>query len=130
MQEIAKTEFYTIAVDLPKNRLYQTIKGSWVRPVKGDPYLQDFEKAAKLLKKGFTGLSDATQISVMSQEWTEAAQKTRQILIEAGISKAAEVLSESVILKMQVQRIFRQAGFTMKFFSNLQEAEAWLDGKE
>ena len=127
MKEIAKTEFYTIAVDLSKNRLYQTVKGSWVRPVKGDPYLQDFEKAVKLLKKGLTGLSDATQISVMSQEWTEAAKKTRQVLMEAGISKAAEVLSENAILKMQVQRVFHQAGFTMQFFSNLKEAEAWLD---
>lgn len=130
MKEIAKTEFYTIAVDLSKNRLYQTVKGSWVRPVKGDPYLQDFERALKLLKKGFTGLSDATQISVMSQEWTEAIQKTHQTLINAGTSKVAEVLTENAILKMQVQRIFRQSGFTMKFFSDVTEAEAWLDGKE
>lgn len=127
MKEIAKTHFYTLTVDPSKNRLYQTVKESWVRPVKGDPYLQDLERALRQMKKGFTALNDTTRVKVMSQEWSEAITKARKMLIEAGIAKSTEVLTESVILKMQVQRVSRQAGFTTKFFSDPKEAEAWLD---
>lgn len=127
MKEIAKTDFYTIAVDPAKNRLYNTARGSWVRSVKGDLYLQNLEKALKLVKKGFTALNNTTDVQVMSQEWSGVITRARQMLIEAGISKTAEVLAESAILKMQVQRVSRQAGFITKFFSNVKEAEAWLD---
>lgn len=127
MQEIAKTDFYTIAVDPAKNRLYHTTQGSWVRPVKGDPYLQDLEKAVKQMKRGFTALNNVARVSVMSQEWSEAITRARQMLTEAGIAKSADVLAESAILKMQVQRISRQAGFATKIFSDVKEAEAWLD---
>ena len=119
--------FYMIAVDLSKNRLYNLAKGPWVRPAKGDPNLLDLEKALKQVKKGFTALNNTTTVNVISQEWAGVLTKARQMLIEAGISKSAEVLAESAILKMQVQRVSRQAGFTTKIFSDVKDAEAWLD---
>jgi hypothetical protein len=128
IQEIAKTQLYQISVDVEKNRLYHKALGRWIAPVTETNYIADIKAALNYLKPGFTAVNDVVNRGVMSPEWTEVAQETRQLLVKAGIKKSAEVISENVIQEYQIKRISRIMEFPTQFFTNIEDASAWLDG--
>jgi len=128
MQSIASTDFYSIAVDRQKNRLYITIKGAtWIDPNKVRNWLDDLAAGLKLLSPGFTELIDWTQMSgILLTDYIDEAQK---LTMKAGLHKAARLHSRKSFAKLQLDNISEKTGFPVQSFFDQKAAEAWLDEK-
>jgi hypothetical protein len=130
LQQIAKTEFYLLSVDVRKKRVYNTVFGKWGEQPEIARFVQDWDNVLKLISHGYTMLTDATQFRLLSAEWATTTIRTRKKLVEAGITKIAEVLPENAFIKMQFGAISERTGIQTKIFSNKIDAEAWLDSRE
>jgi hypothetical protein len=128
LQQIAKTEFYLLSVDVRKKRVYNTVFGMWGERPEVSRFTQDWDHVLQFVSQGYTMLTDATQFRLLSAEWATRTIKTRKKLVEAGITKIAEVLPENAFIKMQFGTISERTGIQTKIFSNKIDAEAWLDG--
>jgi hypothetical protein len=127
MNEIAKTNFYTMEVDTVKNRLYLKIIGFWSDPSLVPNYLADIKKAAQALTIGFTVLTDLTEMKTAPQEVGELHARAQKILVNFGLKKTAEIVPGSVILKMQVKKFGKISEIQKEQFHSAEEAEAWLE---
>ena len=125
MQEVASTDFYRIAVDTEKNRIYQWLKGSWTRKEDVPNFVADMQSAIRMVTGGFTMLVDLTEIkTVLVYDLWEGVMK---LLVAAGISKTGDVYSDQMFTEAGTDMAARKAGFEKKNFRSRQEAEAWLD---
>ncbi len=129
MTEITKTEYYALAVDKIKNRIYFSITGFWGNPSVVPNYLRDIERASKEVVRGYTILSDLVKMRTMPPEAGKMHEQAQKILVDAGLAKTAEVLPQNVILKLQLQRHAESSKMTKKVFASKVEAEAWLDSR-
>jgi hypothetical protein len=130
LQQIAKTEFYLLSVDVRKKRIYNTVFGMWGEHPEISRFIQDWDNVLKYISQGYTMLTDATQFRLLSAEWATTTIRTRKRLVEAGITKIAEVLPENAFIKMQFGAISERTDIQTKIFSNKIDAEAWLDSRE
>ena len=126
---IAKTDFYTVGINKPKNRAYLIFTGYCSKPSNIPNFLDDIKKAAHGLKQGFTLLTDVTMLKTPPQDVAELHIKSQEIWIESGLSKTAEILPNTKIAKMALDRWSKTSGMKKEWFDNKFEAEAWLDGK-
>ena len=126
---IAKTDFYSLEIDMPKNRAYLNFTGFCSKASDMPNFLDDVKKAARGLKRGFTLLTDVTEIKTPPKEMEELHVKSQQIWIESGLSKTAEILPASTIAKLALDRWSKTTGMEKEWFDNKDAAEAWLDGK-
>ena len=67
---IASNKFYLIEVSQEKNRAYLKIFGFWKGAEAVPNYLTDWAKATSMLVKGFTLLTDASEMKTHPQEVT------------------------------------------------------------
>ena len=67
-QLVTKNERYEFEVDLAKNRIYFTPTGDWDSPQDVPNYLGDIKKCIGMVSKGYTVLSDITNLGVPSPE--------------------------------------------------------------
>lgn len=125
--KIADNDFYSIEADGSKNRIYLTIKGFWqdINQIKG--YLDDIKNAANSVNKGFTILSDLTTMKTPTQEIGELHVKAQQVLVDAGLSKTAEVHPASTVTQLSLKRFSEESGMQKGLFPTREEAEKWLD---
>lgn len=124
--EINKTKQYTIAVSPSKNRAYLRIIGFWRDPEVVPDYIRDWTKAVSLLNKGFTLLTDASEMKTHPTSVRPLHEQAQAILIKAGVSKVAEVLKDDVA-EMQLDAVAKTTQFPKKNFRSHNDAEAWLD---
>ena len=127
MKKIAKTKYYTLFVDPNKNRIYWTPLGFWDDSVDESFLLQKWEIALHMISRGFTILSDATQVRTLPPKWTNMFTDIQNRMVKAGLSASAEVFSKNAILQMQSNRISKKSKMPKEIFSDKQEAERWLD---
>jgi hypothetical protein len=127
MKEIAVNEFYSIKVDEAKNRLYLTITGFWQKADQVPEYLNDLKKATQFISKGYTILSDIRKMKAPTQEIGALHVKAQKIVIDAGLSKTAEVHPESMMAKISVDRFSEESGMKKGLFPSIEEAEKWLN---
>ncbi|MCP4403476.1 MAG: hypothetical protein GY801_39990 [bacterium] len=128
MQEIAYTDFYTLAVDTNKNRIYCTVIGNSL--AENAAFIRDWERAKSLMNPGFTVLTDISRIQHVTKEWVTIPVKLYTMLIYAGLAGTAEVLSERVATELhmnQRNRISRACYTKEEIFTNRRMAEVWLD---
>lgn len=124
---IAKTDFYSLEIDKLKNRAYLTFTGFCSEPSDMPNFLDDIKKAAQGLKQGFTLLTDVTKIKTPPKEVAELHIKSQEIWITSGLSKTAEILPDTAIAKLALDRYSKTSGMEKEWFDNKNEAEAWLD---
>ncbi len=127
MKEILKNDYYSITVDEKKNRIYLTITGFWKDTNSVTNYISDLTEACRRLTKGFTILTDITQMKPPSPEVGEIHMKAQKVLVDAGLSHTAEILPASAVAKMAVDRYSDESGMKKGSFSSTPEAEVWLD---
>lgn len=125
--EIAATPFYSITADTDKNRIYFSIVGSWKSPSDVPNYMDDWKKAVKQVRRGFTVLTDMTQAKVALPEIRKLHEDAQKMVMSAGLSKVAEVYPDDAVLKMQIDRISQASSMTKQAFSDRKAAELWLD---
>ena len=127
LAKINDNKYYRISVAPEKNRAYLKILGFW-RSVEVVPdYLKDWTKATSLLKKGFTLLTDASEMKTHPQDVRKLHEQAQAIILKAGVSKVAEVLKDDVA-EMQLDAVAKTTQFPKKNFRTADEAEKWLDG--
>jgi hypothetical protein len=129
MKQIAKNQFYEMAVDPAKNRAYVTIVGDWERASDVSSYLPDWDSAIGEVTRGFTLLSDLTQAKPASPEIKALHEAAQKKLAQAGLGKMADVLPRDAVLKMQVDQVAHKTDMLKMVFASKAEAEAWLDKK-
>jgi len=125
--KIAATPFYSITADTDKNRIFFSIIGSWKSPSDAPNYLEDWKKALKLVRRGFTVLTDLTQAKVALPEIRKLHEDAQKIVMSAGLSKVAEIFPDDAVLKMQQDRISQATSMTKQVFSDRKAAELWLN---
>lgn len=116
---------YEVKTNALKNRLYITVEGAMVKD-EVETYKSAVRKNIEKLKPGFTVAIDLRKTSVVDQDTVVQMQEIKKIAVAAGLSKSAIVV-ESAILKMQTNRNFKDVGPQDKAFSDLSEAEKFLD---
>jgi hypothetical protein len=126
--DINKTKQYTIAVSPAKNRAYLKIIGFWRGPEIVPDYIKDWTKALSLLNKGFTLLTDASEMKTHPTSVRPLHEQAQAMLIKAGVAKVAEVLKDEVA-EMQLDAVAKTTQFPKKNFRAHNDAEAWLDIK-
>ncbi|MCA1960929.1 MAG: hypothetical protein LDL33_09035 [Desulfomonile sp.] len=125
MREIASTDFYSIHVDMAKNRLFITYKGAWMKPAQVPNFVKDHADAIKLLSPGFTALVDVRQMEAMLL--SDFIRQAQSDAIQAGIKKAARIYDKPTFIQIQAEHIHKKTGLNSKAFDDVAAAEAWLD---
>ena len=124
--DINKTKQYTISVSPAKNRAYLKIIGFWRGPEIVPDYIKDWTKAVSLLNKGFTLLTDASEMKTHPASVRPLHEQAQGILIKAGVSKVAEVVKDDVA-EMQLDAVAKTTQFPKKTFKLHNDAEIWHD---
>jgi hypothetical protein len=124
--DINKTKQYTIAVAPAKNRAYLKIIGFWRGPEIVSDYIKDWTRAASLLNKGFTLLTDASEMKTHPASVRSLHEQAQAILIKAGVSKVAEIVKDDVA-EMQLDAVAKTTQFPKRTFRSQADAEVWLD---
>ncbi|SKC57346.1 hypothetical protein [Ohtaekwangia koreensis] len=124
--KIGDNKFYTISVSTEKNRAYLKIIGFWRTPEQVPDYINHWVSGVSKLKKGFTLLTDASEMKTHPKEVVKLHEQAQAILLKAGVSKVAEILKDDVA-EMQLNAVAKTTQFPKKNFSTAAEAEAWLD---
>ena len=130
MKEIANNKYYSILIDKNKNRMYLTLFGFWKDRSVVPNYIEDIQKAIQELPKGYTVLTDVTQLKTPPQAISDLHTEAQKVVITSGLKRTAEVVSQDVIAKMALDRYSKRSGMQKGTFGNKDEAEAWLDFEE
>ena len=125
---IVERELYRIEVDPDKNRMYYAASGFWRDPADFPGYFEDYGKAVAAVRPGFTVLTDVREFKAPAQSLKAMFDEQQRILSKAGLKKVAEVFSENVIVKLSLDNIAKHSGMPKRDFTDIAEAEAWLDG--
>ncbi|WKV13260.1 hypothetical protein [Marivirga harenae] len=126
MITIAKNEQYSLKVDITKNRAFLKINGFWRNKEDIPGYLQDWNEAINKLSKGFTLLTDATDMTIHPGDVRDVHSKAQEKIVKAGVKKVAELHGENVA-SMQLDGVSNESGMPKKNFNDRTKAESWLD---
>lgn len=125
MKAIANNEFYILTVDERKNRIHLTMQGEWINFSQVSGWLDHNSEAVKLCAPGFTTLIDWT--SVKATGLPDFIADAQEVMMKAGLRKAARVYDRETFLKFQLDRLTEKTKFPVRSFFDRSEAEAWLD---
>lgn len=123
---ISNNKLYKIEISKEKNRAYLKIIGFWRNPAAVPEYLSDWNKAIASLTKGFTLLTDASEMKTHPQDVRKLHEQAQAMLLKGGVRKVAEVLQDDVA-EMQLDAVAKATQFPKKNFRSREEAEEWLD---
>jgi hypothetical protein len=123
---ISDNKQYKISISPEKNRAYLTIFGFWRNKEAVPDYLKDWQRAVSSLKKGFTLLTDASQMKTHPRDVQKLHEEAQAILLKAGVLKVAEILKDD-ITELQLDAVAKATRFPKKNFKTIEEAEKWLD---
>jgi hypothetical protein len=123
---ISNNKLYKIEISKEKNRAYLKIIGFWRNAAAVPEYLSDWNKAISSLTKGFTLLTDASEMKTHPQDVRRLHEQAQAMLLKGGVRKVAEVLKDDVA-EMQLDAVAKATQFPKKNFRSREEAEKWLD---
>lgn len=123
---ICNNKHYTISVNPEKNRAYLKIIGFWRNPEAVPDYIADWKKAMSHVKKGFTLLTDASEMKTHPKDVRKLHEEAQALLLKCGIKKVAEILKDD-ITEIQLDAVARTTNFPKKNFKEVADAEKWLD---
>ena len=127
--ETARGLNYAMQVDIARNRLEIQFFGDLTDPKENENIPSETRDASERLTKGFTCLADFTKVGLLGLP--DIAKQVQETLVQCGVGKVASVWSTEGFAKLVIQRSANQAsgGYSekRKVFSDLGEAEAWLD---
>ncbi|MBY9078406.1 hypothetical protein KIH86_27190 [Paenibacillus sp. HN-1] len=115
---------YTINYNPAKNRIIVTVQK--IDESNADQYIKDFTEVLKQTKPGFTGCTDVTESSVLSQEVSQKLAPTMELALNKGLTttKKWAYVTNNPVYKMQWRRMFKDS---VEYCETLAEADAYLD---
>jgi hypothetical protein len=123
---IRDNKYYKLTVSPEKNRAYLTIIGYWRNKDVVPDYLKDWTTAASSLKKGFTLLTDASQMKTHPKDVRTLHEQAQALILKAGVIKVAEIMKDD-IAEIQLDAVAKTTQLPKKNFRTAEEAEKWLD---
>lgn len=126
IKTINNNKYYRIDVAPEKNRAYLKIIGFWRNAETVPDYLADWTKAVSSLTKGFTLLTDASEMKTHPADVRKLHEQAQAIILKGGVRKVAEVLKDDVA-EMQLDAVAKTTQFPKRNFRTWEEAEGWLD---
>lgn len=126
MITIAENKQYSLKVDITKNRAFLKINGFWRNKEDIPGYLQDWDEAVNKLTKGFTLLTDASDMTIHPGDVRDVHSKAQEKIVKAGVKKVAE-LHKASVAEMQLNSVSNESGMPKKNFNDREEAMNWLD---
>ena len=124
--KIADTKHYTLHVSPEKNRAYLKIAGFWRNAEAVPNYLDDWKKTLSKVKKGFTLLTDASEMKTHPQDVRKLHEQAQALVLAMDVKKVAEIIKDD-ITEMQLDAVAKTTRFPKKNFKTVEEAEKWLD---
>jgi hypothetical protein len=124
---IAKQELYTIEVNPKKNRMYITLRGTWICRDDVPDYLLHIRKAVEVLSPGFSVLADVSEMgepTVFSMAIHKVAQRS---VVNRGLKRTAEVFPPESSIEKALHRISASSSMVRRSFHSIEKAEKWLD---
>lgn len=126
MTVIEDNKYYKIGYSTQKNRAYLTIRGFWPKPESVPSYLEHWKTTVAPLTRGFTVLTDASEMATHPAAVGELHVQAQKIIIDAGVRKVGEII-KNVIAEMQLDAVAKKQAFPKKSFTSVVEAESWLN---
>jgi len=127
MITVAKTKYYEIEYNEPKNRVYYKIIGFWEDVEHVPLYLWHIKECLRLTKPDFTMLVDATQMEPHPPEIEDLRKQAQVLALAAGMKQAAEIVSQDFISSIQFDCMTETTGFQKGKFKSFTQADTWLD---
>ena len=130
MDTLVANELYHIKCDEFKNRIYVKIMGFWKDLVAANEFVDHLKRSSTMIKNGFTVLVDLSEFKVPKPEVVAIIKASQKHLMDLGMAKSAEIVSESLFTDMAISQITKENEITSdkrKKFKSLAEAEVWLD---
>jgi hypothetical protein len=100
--------------------------GFWRNKETVPDYLKDWTTATLSLQKGFTLLTDASEMKTHPRDVQTLHEQAQSILLKAGVLKVAEILKDN-IAELQLDAVAKATQFPKKNFREREDAEKWLD---
>lgn len=117
---------YEIRADEERNRLYMTLEGMLDEDTAGEA-VEELEAAVSTLEPGFTIVNDISAFEPVSQEAVDHIERGKAAAAEAGVEATVRVTGESVIGKMQFERVGEGAeSYHVATAETVEDAEALL----
>ena len=125
---IATNQYYDLACDEAKNRIYLTLRGFWPNKSAVPNYIADVTKATRNVKSGYTILTDLRSFKTAPEEIGELHKQAQGILVKAGLGRTAEVLSSAMkIEEIALDKYSKSSGMKRMTFHDVMQANSWLD---
>ncbi|MBN1572076.1 MAG: hypothetical protein JW984_02650 [Deltaproteobacteria bacterium] len=130
-KEIAKNDLYEIYVDTTKNRTHIIYRGFWENLNDVPNLLEDHKRAMSEVKRGFTSITDISEMKTPGQDVIQLLIEMRNISNKKGQGKIARIVDKALI-KIVSRRVDRESDMDLDVenFATYKEAEAWLDSFE
>lgn len=118
---------YEVTVDRELNRLYLALEGLLDEET-AESHVEDMLAAADELRPGFDMVNDISEFTPMNEGATETIERGKRGLTERGVSAVVRVTGESVVGKMQFDRVAEgEEGYHVATAETVTDAEALLD---
>ncbi len=126
-KQISNKDFYSLEINIEKNRIYFCILGHWNKNISYETYIADWEEAISYLQPNFTVISDIRSMSPHSVAVEKLHEKAQKYIVEKGLFKVAEVFPVNNITELQASRIAGKTNLPVNKFGSFEEAERYLD---
>ncbi len=128
-KQIASSQYYDLAVDVSKNRLYITSKGFWNKGEIIDAYHQCQTEALTHVKPNFTLVADMRDFKILPQDLVPKQEATHKDLAKAGMYRVACIVPASAVANFQLRDVAKGTEMPEQRFAVMSEGEAWLDAE-
>ncbi|MEQ2525256.1 hypothetical protein EKG37_06330 [Robertmurraya yapensis] len=109
---MAKEGSFSINVNRAEKTVDLVIVGTFT-PEQVQEFVSDYTTKAKSINASeFTLNADSTDMDVLTQEMVPALENTIRMYQQTGFEKLVVSIKKNPILKMQLNRIFKNTGFT------------------
>ena len=115
---------FNTRLDKEKNRIYVTL--GTIETDEGEQLFNQVKSQLKLLKPGFTGVSDIRSFIIKDLNEGVWADKIFRLMMEEGINKAARITGEDE----KIKKIVNDHGCTVMLVKTMEEADQVLDGEQ
>lgn len=124
---VAENACYDLLYDLPKNRIYFTIRGFWKNKEAVPNFLEDWRKIISLTMPGFTVLADLSAMLTQPQDLNKLHLEAQQLMVQAGVLQMAQIMPHDKIATLQVDQVYSKSEIPVCKFTSVQDAEAELN---
>ena len=112
------------------NRVYWVMKGKWNKMTDIPNFVQHHREGARLLKPGFTALSDISTFELPAPKVLEVIIEMTKMMENAGMGRQAQIVNKKDLEGIRASRyVMKEVDMDLKMmqFGSFEEAIEWLN---